>query len=139
MNADATVARKALEQVCARGDLTLAQECYAADFVDHVNALDLHGHEGIRRSTDLYRALFDDLQIRVVDQITEGDRVVSRWVMTGTNRGRRGADRHHDQPHGEAGRIVEDWSALDSLELLRQLGLVRTLLAAPRLLRATRA
>ena len=57
MNADATVARKALEQVCARGDLELAQECYAADFVDHVNALDLHGHEGIRRSTDLYRAL----------------------------------------------------------------------------------
>ena len=41
----------------ARGDLTIAQECYAADFVDHVNALDLHGHEGIRRSTDLYRAL----------------------------------------------------------------------------------
>jgi hypothetical protein len=70
MNANATVARKALEQVCARGDLELAQEYYAADFVDHVNTLELHGHEGIRRSTDLYRALFDDLQIRVVDQIT---------------------------------------------------------------------
>ena len=39
----------------------------------------------------------------------------------------------------KAGRIVEDWSALDSLELLRQLGIVRTLLAAPRLLRAVRA
>jgi hypothetical protein len=88
MNADASVARKALEQVRARGDLELAQECYAADFVDHVNALDLHGHDGIRRSTDVYRALFDDLRIRVVDQITEGDRVVSRWVMTGSNRGR---------------------------------------------------
>jgi len=34
------------------------------------------------------------------------------------------------------GRIVEDWSAFDSLELLRQLGLRRTLLAAPDLLRA---
>jgi hypothetical protein len=34
------------------------------------------------------------------------------------------------------GHIVEDWTALDSLELLRQLGFVRTLLAAPRLLRA---
>jgi hypothetical protein len=45
MNTDATVAREALEQVCARGDLELAQEFYAADFVDHVNALDLHGHE----------------------------------------------------------------------------------------------
>jgi hypothetical protein len=30
MNADATVARTALEQVCACGDLDLAQECYAA-------------------------------------------------------------------------------------------------------------
>jgi hypothetical protein len=39
----------------------------------------------------------------------------------------------------EAGRIVQDWSAVDTLELLRQLGLVRPLLAAPRLLRATRA
>ena len=51
MNADPTVARTALEQVCPRGDLELAQECYTTDFVDHVNALDLYGHEGIRRST----------------------------------------------------------------------------------------
>lgn len=138
MSAEAAVARRALEQVCARGDLELARECYAPDFVDHVNAMDLHGHQGIRKSTDLYRALFDDLQIRVVDQVSEGDRVVSRWVMTGSNRGRpaeltgitisRMQDRH----------IAEDWTALDSLELLRQLGLVRTLLAAPRLLRAMR-
>jgi hypothetical protein len=36
------------------------------------------------------------------------------------------------------GRIVEDWSAFDSLELLRQLGVWRTALAAPRMLRAMR-
>jgi predicted ester cyclase len=139
VNADATVARTALEQVCARGDLELAEECYAPDFVDHVNALDFHGHDGIRRSTDLYRGLFDDLRIRVVDQITEGDRVVSRWVMTGSNRGRPAELSGITISRMEAGRIVEDWTALDSLELLRQLGLVRTLLAAPRLLRAMRA
>jgi predicted ester cyclase len=132
------VARKALEQVCARGDLELARECYAADFVDHVNAMDLHGHEGIRQSTDLYRALFDDLQIRVVDQVSEGDRVASRWVMTGSNRGRRAELTGITISRIDDGRIVEDWSALDSLELLRQLGVVRTLLAAPRLLRAVR-
>jgi predicted ester cyclase len=124
--------------VCARGDLELARECYAPDFVDHVNAVDLHGHEGIRRSTDLYRALFDDLQIRVVDQVSEGDRVASRWVMTGSNRGRRAELTGITISRIDDGRIVEDWSALDSLELLRQLGLVRTLLAAPRLLRASR-
>jgi predicted ester cyclase len=135
---DAAIARKALEEVCARGDMGLAIECYATDFVDHVNAVDLYGHEGIRKSTDLYRALFDDLQIRVVDQISEGDRVVSRWVITGSNRGRPAELSGITISRMEGGRIVEDWSALDSLELLRQLGLVRSLLAAPRLLQATR-
>jgi predicted ester cyclase len=137
--ADAAVARKALEQVCARGDLGLARECYAPDFVDHVNAMDLHGHEGIRKSTDLYRTVFDDLQIRVVDQVVEGDRVVSRWMMTGSNRGRPAELSGITISRMQDGHIVEDWTALDSLELLRQLGLWRTLLAAPRLLRATRA
>jgi len=139
VNGDSAVARKALEQVCARGDLDLAQECYAPDFVDHVNAVDLHGHEGIRKSTDLYRALFADLQIRVVDQVSEGDHVVSRWVMTGSNRGRQAELSGITISRLADGHIAEDWTALDSLELLRQLGLVRTLLAAPRLLRATRA
>jgi predicted SnoaL-like aldol condensation-catalyzing enzyme len=139
VSTDAAVARKALEQVCARGDLELARECYAPDFVDHVNAMDLDGHEGIRKSTDLYRALFDDLQIRVVDQVSEGDRVVSRWVMTGSNRGRQAELTGITISRMDDDHIVEDWTALDSLELLRQLGVVRTLLAAPRLLRATRA
>jgi predicted ester cyclase len=138
MNADAAVARQALEQVCARGDLTLARKCYAPDFVDHVNAMDLHGHDGIRQSTGLYRALFDDLQIRVVDQVSERDRVVSRWVMIGSNRGRRAEMSGITISRLADGHIVEDWTALDSLELLRQLGVVRTLLAAPRLLRAVR-
>jgi hypothetical protein len=37
--------------------------------------------------------------------------------------------------HVRDGRIVEHWSTLDSLDLLTQLGLRRTLLAATRLLR----
>ena len=76
---------------------------------------------------------------KLVDQGSEGDRVVSRWVMTGSNRGRHAEMRGITISRIAGGHIVEDWSALDSLELLRQLGLVRTLLAAPRLLRAVRA
>jgi predicted ester cyclase len=136
---EADVARTALEQVCARRDIELAKETYAPGFVDHVNATELHGHEGIRRSTGLYRALFDDLEIRVVDQVSQGDRVASRWVMTGVNRGRRAELSGITISRLDGGRIVEDCTALDSLELLRQLGVVRALLAAPRLLRALRA
>jgi hypothetical protein len=49
----------------------------------------------------------------------------------------RAALRDHDQRLRD-GRIVEDWSSFDSLELLRQLGLVRTLRLAPRLLGSAR-
>jgi predicted ester cyclase len=125
------VARTALEQVCARGDMTLAPRCYAEDFVDHVGRLEYRGLEGVRRSTELYRRLFDDLAFDVVDQVAEGDRVASRWVLTGSNRGRPirlwgiTVSRLRDE------RIVEDWSAFDGLELLRALGVWRTLLFAP--------
>jgi predicted ester cyclase len=136
--ANREVTRTALEQVCARGDMTLAPSCYHEDFADHVGSLDYHGLDGVRRSTALYQALFDDLAFEVVDQVAEGDRVASRFVLSGSNRGR------HVRLWGivisrvRDGRIVEDWSAFDSLEVLKQLGLLRTLLAAPRMLGAMR-
>ena len=129
------VARTALEQVCARGDMTLAPRCYAEDFVDHVGRLEYRGLDGVRRSTDLYRMLFDDLAFDVVDQVAEGDRVASRWVLTGSNRGRPVRLWGTTISRLRDGRIIEDWSAFDSLELLRALGIWRTVVVAPRLLR----
>ena len=69
--------------------------------------------------------------------MAEGDRVAGRFVVTGPTAGAHAAvgitiSRLRD------GRIVEDYSAFDSLELLKQLGLRRTLLAAPRMLCALR-
>jgi|SRR5215211_2299508 len=133
------VARIALEQVCARGDMTLAPRCYAEDFVDHVGELEYRGLEGVRRSTASYRALCDDLRFEVVDQIAEGDRAASRWVLTGSNRGRVMRLWGITISRLRDGRIVEDWSAFDSAALLRALGVKRTLLAAPLLWRELRA
>ena len=132
------VARQALEQVCARGDMELASECYAHDFVDHVGRLEYPGLEGVRRSTSFYRALFDDLAFEVLDQVVEGDRVASRWELTGSIRGRAVRLSGITISRLRHGRIAEDWSAFDSLELLRGIGPVRTVLAAPRLLAALR-
>lgn len=132
------VARRALEQVCARGDMNLAPRCYAGDFADHVGGLEYHGLDGVRRSTALYRALFDDLTIEVLDQVSEGGRVASRWQLRGTNRQRRVELWGITISRVDRGRIVEDWTAIDSLELLRGLGPRRTLLAAPRMLPALR-
>ena len=132
------VARIALEQVCSRSDMALAGSCYAEDFADHVGSLEYHGLAGVEKSTAFYRALFEDLVFEVVDQVAEGDRVASRFVLTGTNRGRKVRLWGIVISRLRDGHIIEDWAAFDSLELLRQLGMVRTLLAAPQLLRALR-
>jgi predicted ester cyclase len=128
----ATHARTALEQVCARGDLERARELYASDFVDHVNALEFRGQEGIARSVALYRALFPDLRIEVVDQIHEGDQVASRWTLRGTHRGRRVTLPGITISRFQDGQIAEDWTVSDNLTLLRQVGLWRALALAER-------
>src|SRR5712691_11174446 len=127
-HSDRDRAGEALERVCARGDLDAARDYYSPDFIDHVNEMEYRGQEGIRQSVGLYLLVFTDLRIRVEDQIVEGDRVVSRWIAEGTNRGKRIRLPGITISHIADGKIVEDWTSSDTLGLIRQLGLWRTLL-----------
>jgi SnoaL-like polyketide cyclase len=136
-----TLARHALERVCSRPDPGGAVGVYSRDFLDHVNARDYRGHAGIKDSIALYQLLFSDgdLRISVEDQVAEGDRVVSRWVAEGHNRGRPIRLWGITISHISDGEIVEDWSASDNLDVLRQLGLRRTLLLGIDWLRSRRS
>ena len=137
---DRAVARHALENVCSTADPSRAVGVYSRGFLDHVNARDYRGHEGIRESLGLYQLLFrdGDLRIRVEDQVAEDDRVVSRWVAEGHNRGRPLRLWGITISHMADGEIVEDWSASDNLDVLRQLGVRRLLLLGVDWLRSRR-
>jgi predicted ester cyclase len=124
----AEVARRALEDVCSGKRLADLPDVYHPEFVDHVNALTYRGHEGARRSIAVYQELFDDLRFVVEDQVTEGDRVASRWRLYGTHRGRDVTLRGIVISRFEGDRIVEDWATSDTLAILRQLGIWRSLL-----------
>jgi predicted ester cyclase len=134
------LARHALEQVCSGSDASAAVGVYSPDFHDHVNAREYHGHEGIRHSLGLYQLVFSDgdLRIRVEDQVSDGERVASRWVAEGHNRGRPIRIWGIVISRIENGEIAEDWAASDNLELIRQLGPRRMLLLAIAWLRARR-
>jgi predicted ester cyclase len=121
-------ARRALEEVCSGRDLGALPNVYHPDFVDHVNALEYRGHEGARRSVALYMALFPDLRFDVEEQVSEGERVASRWTLHGTHRGRRVRLTGIVISRFQDGRIIEDHAASDTMELVRQLGLWRTVL-----------
>jgi ketosteroid isomerase-like protein len=127
---DQDLARDALERVCAGSDPSAAVGIYSPAFLDHVNGRNYSGHEGIRQSLALYQLVFrdGDLRIRVEDQIAEGNKVVSRWVAEGHNRGRPVETWGIVISRIEDGEIVEDWAASDSLAIVRQLGILRTVL-----------
>jgi predicted ester cyclase len=129
-SSEATLAQRALEQVCARADVRAAEELYSDRFVDHVNGRVFHGHEGIRHSVGLYQELFDDLVIRVEDQVSEGDRVASRFTLSGKRGGRSVSVSGVTISRFSGGKIVEDWTVTDTASLVRQLGLRGTLAVA---------
>ena len=126
-SAERELARHALEVACSGLSERAIDEAYHPDFVDHVNGMEYRGTEGARQSVALYRALFPDLRFEVQEQIAEGDRVVSRWTLHGTHRGRSVELWGIVISRFAEGKIVEDWAASDTLELVRQLGLRRTL------------
>jgi predicted ester cyclase len=124
----AETARVALEEVCSGRRPDKLEHIYHEGFADHVNDVTYFGHDGARRSIAGYLALFSDLAFRVDDQVTEGDKVASRWTLTGTHRRRR------VELHGVVlsrvrdDQIIEDWAFTDRVELLRQLGAWRSVL-----------
>jgi ketosteroid isomerase-like protein len=84
------------------------------------------GHAGARESVGFYRSLFDDLRFEIDDQVTEGDRVATRWTLHGTYR-RRAVELHGIViSRFRDGRIIEDHAVTDSLELPRAFGVART-------------
>jgi predicted ester cyclase len=124
----AQVARDALEQVCSGARLECLAQFYSPRFVDHVNDSEFRGHSGVRTSVQLYRKILSDLALSVEDQVSDGQRVVSRFVVKGVVYGRPVRFNGITISHVVDGLIVEDWSVTDTLGLLRQLGMWRLLL-----------
>lgn len=122
------LARGALERVCSGKGLDPAATYYSPTFVDHVNDMEFHGLEGTQHSIELYKSVLDELDVRVEEQLAQGARVMSRFVVTGRSGNRRVRFNGITVSRFEHGRIVEDWSVTDTLSLLRQLGPWRSLL-----------
>lgn len=121
----ATRAKGALEHVCSGSGREPASSYYSPNFQDHVNDIEFHGLKGVERSVRGYKRALPDMEVKVEEQIVQGNRVVSRFVISGSNRGRRVRFNGITISRFENGLIVEDWSVTDSLGMLKQLGLWR--------------
>lgn len=78
--------RRVFDEVWNRSDLSLVDEVYASDYVAHVAGAprDIVGPEQFKQFVALHGVLTSDLSFRIEDQITEDDRVATRWLATTT-------------------------------------------------------
>ncbi len=118
-------------ELYATGEVTLADEIIAADFVDHTHPEAAPGPAGVKREVAAFRAAFPDATVTVEQVVSEGDIVAFRFTMRGTQRGPFGAIPPTGKPvtltgmdfvRIADGKFAELWSNQDTLGLLRQLG-----------------
>jgi steroid delta-isomerase-like uncharacterized protein len=129
------IARRADEELFDRGNLEVADELFAPDFVYHdpASGQDWHGLESVKKYASMLRAAFPDLRYTVEDQVAEGEKVVTRYVASGTHRGEImgiAPTGNRVQITGisitriEDGKIVEIWENYDALGMMRRLRVI---------------
>ena len=68
---------------------TLPRSASPSEFVGHDPASpeEIRGPEGFKQNVAAVRSAFPDFHMQIVDQVAEEDRVVTRYVSTGTQKG----------------------------------------------------
>jgi predicted ester cyclase len=93
------------------------------------------GAQALKQVWAVLLRAFPDVHVTVEDVIAEGDKVVTRNTVTGTNRGEYmgGAPTGNSVTYTEifivrfaGGRIAEIWGVVDALSQMRQLGRIPT-------------
>jgi predicted ester cyclase len=117
------------EQIISRNELGLADEIFAHDF--YWPQFDLRGPEGVRTWVRDFRTAFPDVSDTVQEQVGEGDVIVTRVRVIGTQDGPfrglpptgRKADFTAvgiDRFRGD--KVVERTALFDMTDVMRQLG-----------------
>jgi steroid delta-isomerase-like uncharacterized protein len=126
-------ARRWTEELWGRGDLKVADEIIAADYVRHDpgDPFPARGPEDVKRIVTMLRTMLPDFRLELEAVVAEGDLVVNRYTATATDTvGYMGMPPTGKVIRTQAiqifrfvnGKIVESWAVRDDLGTLRQLG-----------------
>ena len=122
-------------EVMSSGNIDWFDEVMCPDYVQHDPVLpeDMHGVEALKETMSGYLDAFPGLKMTVEDQVAEGDKVVTRWVVEGTHEG----ELMGVPPSGndvrvegmtidrfENGKFVESWDNWDALGMMQQIGAI---------------
>jgi predicted ester cyclase len=126
--------REMIEEVWCKGDLVAVDRYFAIDYVDHSPLPgQAPGAAGHKEAVATIRSAFPDLYLILEDIFCEGDKVALYYTMQGTHRGQFMGTPPTNKPFSVTGminvriaegKVVERWANLDTLGLMKQLGVV---------------
>ncbi len=132
-----TTVRRFFEEVLNQGKVALLDELFAPNFLYHdATRPDVRTLEDYKRFLTETRNAFPDLHFTLEDVIAEGEQVVARWTMRGTNTGDIVTPMHIPATGKQVtmtgigigrtveGKTVELWNEQDNLGAFQQLGLI---------------
>jgi steroid delta-isomerase-like uncharacterized protein len=128
------IVHRLAEEVWNKGNIDAVYEIFATDFVGHIPGMPgIAGSEGVKQFIMGLRTAFPDINWAVEDDIAEGDKIATRYTVSGTHQG----DLMGIAPTGKkvmytaisinrfaSGKIVEFWGLADMLGMMQQLGVV---------------
>ncbi len=127
--------RRLIEEAFNRGNISLIDEFFAPDFVEHEELPPgiPPGREAPKQLTIMLRNAFPDFKATIDDIMAEGDKVVVRQTWSGTQNG----EFMGIPPTGKSvsfgvidiiriagGKLVEHWGQMDSMGMMQQLGVI---------------
>ena len=135
MQSNSNVVRQFIEEVLNQGKIDAAEKFFWEDMVEQVPLPGQGpGLEGLKDVLRGLRAAFPDMHWIIQEQISEGDRVLSRFEWTGTHRGtflgvpateRRVTVWGMVIDRLEGDKIKDTRIIMDTLGLMMQLGVVQ--------------
>jgi predicted ester cyclase len=127
--------RRIPEEVFNSGNLDLADELFASDYIEHqpVSPGWPSGLEGLKMFVTMLRSAFPDLHYTVENTLAEGVMAAGHVTVRGTHQGEflgiapTGREVTWTETHigrFENGKLVEHWGNGDDLSMMQQIGAV---------------
>jgi predicted ester cyclase len=118
------IARRYFDEILNKGSASAIDSLVATDVVFRNPPAVVKGIGEFRKLVATLRTAFPDLHFTLEDELAEGNKVATRWVMRGTQGTRKMDVSGMDIFLIENGKIREIWVNMDSLAQARQLGSV---------------
>jgi steroid delta-isomerase-like uncharacterized protein len=128
--------RRFMEEAFGQGKTEVVDEVLDPDFVcwdPNSETGEIRGADTIKGEVGYFHSAFPDFRWTVEDQVAEGDKVTTRYTLSGTHQGeffgvpasgRRVEISGINIDRFEGGKLVEEWASYDLLGGLSQIGAI---------------